>query len=105
MRTFLEFRATLDGVGSILQKNECTIYGDDGPEASAVVRLQEVVEGKAELADSSPHPWGRSLDRKALAERLRFIPTPVGQISPGPAMTAHPSVHPHARGADAAGLE
>ena len=32
------------------------LYGDDGPEASAAVRLQEVVEGEAELANSSPRP-------------------------------------------------
>ncbi len=56
------------------------LYGDDGLETPAVVRLQEVVEGEAKLADSSPRLWGRS-------------------DPPGTARAGDP-VHPHARGAD-----
>ena len=50
------------------------------------------------LYGSSPRLWGTCLCRRTRKRKIRFIPTPVGNISPSRSKTALPSVHPHACG-------
>ena len=54
---------------------------------------------------SSPHPWGTFNSWAYIAEKFRFIPTPVGNISNYAAPCPRFSVHPHTRGEHALHLQ
>jgi len=47
---------------------------------------------------SSPRPWGTHGLPRLPGQRVRFIPTPVGNTASAAASSARRSVHPHARG-------
>ena len=47
---------------------------------------------------SSPRPWGTHLFRRGAGQRLRFIPTPVGNTCGVRPVSCRETVHPHARG-------
>ncbi len=53
---------------------------------------------------SSPRMWGTLFEGRSLLEPGRFIPTHVGNTSPGTLATDHRSVHPHACGEHRLGL-
>ncbi len=63
--------------------------------ADALLRLAHL-----RPAGSSPRPWGRWRVAVHRRRQHRFIPTPVGQMSPARRQARPCAVHPHARGAD-----
>src|SRR5690606_24926424 len=51
---------------------------------------------------SPPRPWGRRARPHGALPPARFTPTPVGTTPVNRSVAFRPSVHPHARGDDAA---